>query len=87
VTARFPWRTARLEVVADGFHFLEGPRWRDGLLYLSDFYGRRVLTVDPAGTVRTVCRVLAQPSGLGWTPGPGLCRQREQPPDLGGLRQ
>lgn len=68
MTARFPWRTARLEVVADGFHFLEGPRWRDGLLYLSDFYGHRVLTVDPAGTVRTVCRVPAQPSGLGWTP-------------------
>jgi hypothetical protein len=34
VTAGFPWRQPRLEVVADGFHCLEGPRWRDALLYL-----------------------------------------------------
>jgi sugar lactone lactonase YvrE len=68
VTTGFPWRQAPVEVVADGFCFLEGPRWRDGLLYLSDFYGHRVLTVDPAGPVRTVCEVAGQPSGLGWTP-------------------
>ena len=68
MTAGFPWRQAPVQVVADGFCFLEGPRWRDGLLYLSDFYAHRVLTVDPAGAVRTVCEVPAQPSGLGWTP-------------------
>lgn len=68
MTAGFPWRQPPVEVVADGFCFLEGPRWRDGLLYLSDFYAHRVLTVDPAGTVRTVCEVPTQPSGLGWTP-------------------
>ena len=72
MTAGFPWRQAQLEVVADGFHFLEGPRWRDGLLYLSDFYGHRVLTIDPARSVRTVCEVPSQPSGLGWTPGGDL---------------
>jgi sugar lactone lactonase YvrE len=66
--AEFPWRQAPLELVADGFHFLEGPRWRDGVLYLSDFYGHRVLTVDPGGEVSTVCVVPGQPSGLGWTP-------------------
>jgi sugar lactone lactonase YvrE len=63
-----PWRQARLDVVADGFGFLEGPRWRDGVLYLSDFFSRRVMTVDAAGTVTTVCEVPGQPSGLGWTP-------------------
>jgi sugar lactone lactonase YvrE len=68
VTDRIPWRQARLEVISDGFHFLEGPRWRDGLLYLSDFYGHRVLTVSPSGQVATVCEVATQPSGLGWTP-------------------
>lgn len=68
MTAGFPWRQAPVEVVAAGFCFLEGPRWRDGLLYLSDFYAHRVLTVDPAGAVRTVCEVPGQPSGLGWTP-------------------
>lgn len=68
MTAGFPWRQPTVQVVADGFCFLEGPRWRDGRLYLSDFYAHRVLTVDPAGAVRTVCEVPAQPSGLGWTP-------------------
>jgi len=66
--SEFPWRQAGLEIVAQGFHFLEGPRWRDGRLYLSDFYGHRVLTVDPDGRVATVCTVPGQPSGLGWTP-------------------
>ncbi len=68
MTAGYPWRQARLDVVASGFGFLEGPRWRDGVLYLSDFFSRRVMTVDAAGTPRTVCEVPGQPSGLGWTP-------------------
>lgn len=68
MTTGLAWRQAPIEVVADGFCFLEGPRWREGQLYLSDFYGHRVLTVDPAGAVSTVCEVPAQPSGLGWTP-------------------
>jgi len=68
MTSGYPWRQARLEVVADGLGFLEGPRWRDGVLYLSDFFSRRVMTVDGGGTLRTVCEVPGQPSGLGWTP-------------------
>jgi len=54
--------------VADGFSFLECPRWRDGRLWLSDFYTRRVLTVDESGQVETVVEVPEQPSGLGWLP-------------------
>jgi len=68
MTSGYPWRRPALDVVASGFGFLEGPRWRDGVLYLSDFFARRVLTVDASGTARTVCEVPGQPSGLGWTP-------------------
>ncbi len=55
-------------LVADGFSFLEGPRWHDGRLYVSDFYTHRVLAFDPRGQVETVCTVLKQPSGLGFLP-------------------
>jgi len=55
-------------VLADGFVFLEGPRWRDGRLWVSDMHDDRVLTVDADGSVQTVVEVPGQPSGLGWTP-------------------
>ncbi|NEW77372.1 SMP-30/gluconolactonase/LRE family protein [Streptomyces rhizosphaericus] len=56
-----------LDLVADGFTFLEGPRWHNGALWLSDFYSHRVLRFD--GTqFDTVCEVVGQPSGLGFTP-------------------
>jgi sugar lactone lactonase YvrE len=57
-----------VRTVADGFSFLECPRWHDGRLWLSDFYTQRVLTVDESGAVHTVAEVPAQPSGLGWLP-------------------
>lgn len=53
------------EPVADGFSFLEGPRWHDGRLYVSDFGSRRVLAFDESGAHETVCEVPGQPSGLG----------------------
>lgn len=52
-----------------GGSFFEGPRWRDGLWWVSDFYtdGGRILAVDPEGAiVREI--PLEQPSGLGWLP-------------------
>jgi sugar lactone lactonase YvrE len=52
--------------LADGFSFLESPRWHDGSLYLSDFYTRRVLRMDDAGVFHTLCEVPGQPSGLGF---------------------
>ena len=57
-----------VRVVAEGFSFLEGPRWHDGMLYVSDFYTHRVLAFDESGAGRTVCTVAQQPSGLGWLP-------------------
>lgn len=57
-----------LETVAEGFSFLECPRWRDGRLWVSDFYTGVVLTVDADGTVVTAAQLDGQPSGLGWLP-------------------
>lgn len=57
-----------LETVADGFSYLESPRWHDARLWASDFYTGRVVTVGPDGAVDTVAEVDQQPSGLGWLP-------------------
>jgi sugar lactone lactonase YvrE len=56
-------------ILADGFHFTECPRWRDGWLYFSDMYGKTVYRIDEAGTLETVCRVEGRPGGLGFLPG------------------
>ncbi len=52
----------------DELTFPEGPRWRDGKLWFSDFFTHRVMTVDLDGRTETVADVPGQPSGLGWTP-------------------
>lgn len=51
-----------------GFDFLEGPRWHEGRLWLSDFYTCRVIAVDLDGQIETITEVEQQPSGLGWLP-------------------
>lgn len=56
------------KVILDGLAFLEGPRWRDGRLWLSDMHDYRVLTVTPEGETETVATVPNCPSGLGWLP-------------------
>jgi sugar lactone lactonase YvrE len=56
-------------LVAEGFSFLEGPRWREGRLYCSDMGAGRVVRIDPAtGSAETVAEVPERPSGLGWLP-------------------
>ena len=60
--------TRELQVLKDGGHFFEGPRWHDGKWWVSDFYRRLVLTVAPDGTQEEVTTVENQPSGLGWLP-------------------
>ena len=58
----------RAELLADGLHFAEGPRWRDGRLYFSDFYDHAVKSVGLDGRTEVVIDVPNQPSGLGWLP-------------------
>jgi sugar lactone lactonase YvrE len=56
------------ETLADGGSFFEGPRWRDGRWWVSDFYRHTVFAIDPGGTTEEVLTVEGQPSGLGWLP-------------------
>lgn len=55
--------------VLTGMSFLEGPRWHDGRIWVSDFYTHRVLSAGADGAdLRTEAEVPQQPSGLGWLP-------------------
>lgn len=58
----------KLTPVVDGYTYLEGPRWHDGRLWMSDFYTHKVIAVSPEGKVEEIATVPAQPSGLGWLP-------------------
>lgn len=58
----------QVSVLLDGGSFFEGPRWRDGKWWVSDFYRHRVSTVSPGGSEDLVVEVAGQPSGLGWLP-------------------
>jgi sugar lactone lactonase YvrE len=60
--------TRTFSILTEGHHFLEGLRWHDGKLWMSDFYAHRVMSVDLVGHVETVAEVPGQPSGLGWLP-------------------
>ncbi|WP_296679226.1 SMP-30/gluconolactonase/LRE family protein [Novosphingobium sp.] len=57
-----------LRTLASGIHFGEGPRWRNGRLWFSDFYAQCIYSVDLAGDLRVELRLEGQPSGLGWMP-------------------
>ena len=61
-------RDSQVRTLARGFRFLEGPRWHDGKLYVSDIEGRVVLTLQADGTQQTLCHVPGKPSGLGFAP-------------------
>ena len=56
------------EVLLGGLTFPEGPRWREGRLWFSDFYSQRVMAVGMDGRAQTIVEVPNRPSGLGWTP-------------------
>ena len=66
------------ELLADGLHFPEGPRWRfdrdiglsgdGGRLWFSDILAARVMTCDLDGQLETVVEIPEAPSGLGWLP-------------------
>lgn len=57
-----------LETLAEGFCFLEGPRWRDDRLWVSDMWGHAVHTVSLDGEVREIVKVPNRPSGLNFLP-------------------
>jgi sugar lactone lactonase YvrE len=55
-------------VAASGIYFGEAPRWHDGRLWFSDFFGHCVHALAPDGRDEVVLRIDGQPSGLGWLP-------------------
>src|SRR4051812_27323690 len=55
-------------VLTGGIYFGEGPRWRDGRLWFSDFYAHAVKSISLAGDLRTEFEIDDRPSGLGWQP-------------------
>ncbi|MGY2001735.1 SMP-30/gluconolactonase/LRE family protein [Blastococcus sp. SYSU DS1024] len=60
--------TRAFRTVLEGGSYFEGPRWRDGQWWVSDFYRRTVSRVAPGGAETVVLEVKNQPSGLGWLP-------------------
>jgi len=60
--------TRETKVLAGGIYFGEGPRWRDGRLWFSDFQAHAVKSCSLAGDARIEFEIDDQPSGLGWMP-------------------
>lgn len=60
--------TYALEVLAEGFVFLEGPRWRDDRLWLSDMWGHTVYTLTESGERAEIATLPNRPSGLAFLP-------------------
>ncbi|MEB3369894.1 SMP-30/gluconolactonase/LRE family protein [Saccharopolyspora mangrovi] len=57
-----------ISTVADGFSFLECPRWHDGKLWVSDFYTGRVVATDGRREPAVLAEIPGQPAGLGFLP-------------------
>ncbi|MBI3992228.1 MAG: SMP-30/gluconolactonase/LRE family protein [Candidatus Lambdaproteobacteria bacterium] len=55
-------------ILADGFVFLEGPRWRGDRLWVSDMRGDTVYTVRGDGSRERMARLPNRPSGIGFLP-------------------
>src|SRR5262245_62059094 len=51
---------------ADGFMFLEAPKWHEGLLWVSDVFDYKVHALSADGQRRRVFDVPNRPSGLGF---------------------
>jgi sugar lactone lactonase YvrE len=62
-------RNPTIDIIADGLHMPECPRWHDEHLWFSDMRGHTVYRIDD-GNVSVVHRfpVGEDPAGLGWLP-------------------
>lgn len=56
------------ELLIDGFRFLEGPRWREGRLWMSDMGAGKVYTLSETGELDVLVEVPNDPSGIGFLP-------------------
>jgi sugar lactone lactonase YvrE len=55
------------ELLTTDIHYGEGPRWRDGYLWLTDGVVDQIKRVDANGNVEVMLHT-EHPSGLGWLP-------------------
>jgi sugar lactone lactonase YvrE len=55
-------------LLADGFVFLEAPKWQDGKVWISDVMDGAIYTVTLDGRREKVCAVPGKPAGLGFMP-------------------
>jgi sugar lactone lactonase YvrE len=67
-----------LRLLADGFTFLEVPRWRHDRLWLADMYARCVLSLTQDGSRATSITLPDEPAGLGWRDGRLLVALRNE---------
>ena len=58
----------QLTELASGFIFLEGLRWRDDRLWMSDMWGGVCYHLSPKGEKQPICTVPNRPSGIGFLP-------------------
>ena len=58
----------KTEALAEGFHLLEGPRWHEGRLWVSDIFGHKLHRIGLDGEVESLAEVPGRPSGLGFLP-------------------
>lgn len=56
------------DLFADGFMFLEAPKWHDGALWVSDVFDGRLYSIASDGSPNVVCEVPLRPSGQGFLP-------------------
>lgn len=54
-----------LRVFAEGYSFLEVPRWHDGRLWVADMFSGHVIAFASGGSVDVAVEVPGVPVGLG----------------------
>src|SRR5215471_6246124 len=58
----------QIQAFADGFVFLEAPRWHDERLWVSDMWDCCIWTIFPDGSKELMARAPGHLSGLGFLP-------------------
>lgn len=61
-------KTYKTTPFVDGYVFLEGPRWHENELWVSDIWAYRVYVIDEHGRAEVAAEVPGRPSGLGFMP-------------------
>ena len=61
-------KTGNADLLADGFKFLEAPKWHDGRIWLSDVFDLKLVSVTLDGRRQAVCDVPQRPAGQNFLP-------------------